>query len=613
MKSLPAIIAVVIFAAAASFIFAILAPWSLVVALTAALSFSALAIWIVLRRNPSLEVEEANLGRKWILFLNLAFLCILLVMILSLLLRPNLYVRPTEFFVLVSLAAGVVSVEIATSRYSGSTPWIVLPKVVAIGLSLSFSETLLYPTVVGVDPWWHQMFTLKILEMGHIPGGYPYSNLPIFHLEISSTSLLTGFDYRIATMLSVSALQVIIDALIIFALARSLFNWRIGMLASLLITVANNHIRMSYWAIPNTLGVTMVLFILYLVLKRWQTGDVIARNLAFVLMFVLLLTHTVAALALSISLFVGWTSVIVFGRVFTGAGKTRLSLQTAVAFSVAMFGWWTYASNQLREFVIPLKWGLKLDLFSRSPQQVVEYSAGVPLWEQVFNSLGVYLFFAFALIGCFYMFSRKCSNSKAFAIAAIGIVILLVPYLSFATGHFIIEDRWWYSAQVIMSIPFAVSLILIRNFMTRRSLRTAVQMTIVVVVAFLMTISWTANVDNYVLSPDMGGRTALTDSELETGKALVTFGGVVGSDGYYADSLRYLGAVSERIDGELLNGSFDTKPGVVILLRSEIIHHTFFLYSDFWKLGYDPNIILDTQGFSRIYDCSSVRGYIWTA
>ncbi|MGZ7068841.1 MAG: hypothetical protein ACXVHT_11090, partial [Methanobacterium sp.] len=61
---------------------------------------------------------------------------------------------------------------------------------------MSLSQIFLFPSIIGMDPWWHQKFTLYIMESFHLPDiGYPYEKIPIFHLSIINTSLLTGLNY----------------------------------------------------------------------------------------------------------------------------------------------------------------------------------------------------------------------------------------------------------------------------------------------------------------------------------------------------------------------------------------------------------------------------------
>src|SRR5438445_10134130 len=81
--------------------------------------------------------------------------------------RPDPNVRPIAYFVLVSVMAGTVGLEILLS--SSGRRWqtgVILLQIVLIGLSLDWTEQLLFASVTGADPSWHRMFTLQLLAQG---------------------------------------------------------------------------------------------------------------------------------------------------------------------------------------------------------------------------------------------------------------------------------------------------------------------------------------------------------------------------------------------------------------------------------------------------------------
>ncbi|MBA7544273.1 hypothetical protein ES705_36625 [subsurface metagenome] len=94
-------------------------------------------------------------------------------------------------------------------------------QIILIALSLEWSVLLLFPSIVGIDPWTHQLITLDILDKGHIVGG-GYQHLPIYHVAIGITSLITGLSYKMATMLFISFLQVVCGVLFISLLGKHL-------------------------------------------------------------------------------------------------------------------------------------------------------------------------------------------------------------------------------------------------------------------------------------------------------------------------------------------------------------------------------------------------------
>ena len=113
---------------------------------------------------------------------------------------------------------GVVALEILLP-HRRKAAWI-LPQLVLLGISVAWSQILLFPGILGSDPWWHNMFVSSILNVHAVPGGHWYTYMPFFHLEIAGASLLTGLDYRLAVMLSASLAQVIVFPLAAYSLER---------------------------------------------------------------------------------------------------------------------------------------------------------------------------------------------------------------------------------------------------------------------------------------------------------------------------------------------------------------------------------------------------------
>jgi hypothetical protein len=120
-----------------------------------------------------------------------------------------------------------------------------------------------------------------------------------------------------------------------------------------------------------------------------------------------------------------------------------------------------------------------------------------------------------------------------------------------------------------------------------------------------------ANIDNRIFSPNLGVRYAFTESELQAmGTISEVWNGTIGSDVF---SISFYRVQPNRtfvyICDSLHSGDFTELQGILILIREEILNHAFTTYSGILKLEYDPQVALDNQNFSRIYDCGSLYAY----
>ena len=585
----------------------------IVYVLTAILTLISCSTWLLIREKASLKFDSHQSNSKSFsinLALSAIFFFLFAFSILSIQFRMNLYERPLIYFVLTSLMGGIVALEILFSQENHN--YFILFQTIVIGLSVAWSQLLIFPSLLGVDPWWHQMFTTKIMETHYIPDGYGYSKLPIFHLAIASTSLITGLDYKFATMLSVSLAQIICNAMFVFLLGKYLFNYRIGLLASLMVIIANHHIYMSYWSIPTSLAAVFIPIVLYLLWKVRMDKPLHATVLSILFMGILILTHTVTAMCMAIILFVCWA---VFNPYNTLFSKTEIpiSLTISLLFTTAMFGWWTYASGHITTLANLIKWGFSIDFFVHTPKEISKYLATVPVPEQIFNNVGMFLFFSLSFVGIFYMISKK-GNSLGFAAALAGFTPLALGFFSLITGHSIIEHRWWYFSQILLAIPLAVAIILIGMWNGRSSRFVSIfSFVFVVPLTFLMIMSPPANVDNHVFSPNSGVRYAYTESEMDAASFFAQ--NLVETISADWDYQNVLSLYYHHDKVHLLDESFYTKnflhEGSIKIIRREIVNNRpFRLLAALYRLDYNPNIILTNSGFNKIYDCCTVNRYL---
>jgi len=574
--------------------------------LTGVFAFTSCVFWLLIRKRASLnfiQIQSHSLN----LLLALSFFSLLTCSIMSVYFRPNLYERPLINFILISLMVGIVVLELSLKDVK---KLLVLLQILLIGLSISWSQVLLFPGLVGVDPWWHQMFTSKIISIHNIPDGYVYSKLPVFHLFIASTSLITGLNYKFAAMLSVSFLQIICTIILIYLFSVFLFdNYKIGLLASLSVTITDNQIYMSYWSIPNAFGALFTLYILYILLKAKTSSNIIYTVLSILFMVVLVLTHTLASLFMVIVLVVYWSGFNLC--TFFPKKEAPISLTYIILFTVSMFAWWTYVSGTISTLGMLLKFGFSIDSLHSIPQDLVSnHLMTIPLSEQIFNYIGMFLFFTLSFIGCFYMMSIKYGNYNTFNFAVIGLTPLFLGFFSLITKHSIVEQRWWYFAQVFLSIPFAVSVSLIMNSLNLKSLRLALSSFLIVTISFLLIMSPVANIDNHTFSPKSSMTSSLIASELQAVETTSSiWDRTIKTDEFYAGSQKFTHKF-EPFSYELSEKSVLDLQNNLVLVRKVIIGKPFKLFSSIIELDYDPRCLLNDSYFSKMYDCGSVEGYL---
>ncbi len=577
-------------------------------------------IWLKIRKmNISLVLPVHDSKDIMKILLSVFFLLFVVSMIVFYL-RSNLYERPLVYFFLISLMSSIIALEILFNAKNYFSK-VILFQTIIIGISLVVTGQLMFPSVVGVDPAWHQMFTLKILANGHIPEGFNYSNLPFAHVEMAITSLLGNLNFKLASIISISIVQIIGLILFIFLIGRTLFNENVGLISALLLSTANCIIQFGSWTIPNTIAALYIPFILYLLFKNENTKIII--GLIMFLMIGLILTHTVTSLWMVLVLIVG---ILIFNinklnnkdKSNKNRDNVYISINLLLFFAVFMIFWWMNSSGLVFSNVIGmLQWGLNVDhtglILTNS------YSNSIPLIEKLYNNMGLFLFSGISLLGFLYILSKKDYNSALFGFIALS--TLSVGFFSLITSKDLLNERWFYFAEILIAPLVAIGLIIILNTIKRKKIVKIVMPLFFCILSFIMITSLTAEFDNSTFFPDMGSRSALTTSEVDAAYffSLHSITGIK-SDFYYAvnpsssifinyDNMSVYNM--SLIDSDLLNRSFSLQNNNIIILRKEIVNNPFSLEGGVYKLNYDPNdLLLNDSNFNKIYDSSSVTGYM---
>jgi len=388
-------------------------------------------------------------------------------------------------------------------------------------------------------------------------------------------------------------------------------NKKIGLLGSLFLAVGNWSTCLGYGTIPNTIAPGFGLVIIYLLLKVSEDKPNTAISLAMLLMGGLILTHTVAAMWFAILLFAFWGAFKVSNYPHHQV-KRPVTLTISILFVVGMLSWWTYASGHIRTLGELIKWGFSLDYFLMPmPEEVTEYISGVPFSEQLFNQLGMFLFFAMSLVGCLYMISKKFGNSHSFVMAIGGGVTLALSFFPLIAGWSIIAERWLYFSQILLALPLAVSFFLLCWVIKNELAKSVLLVSLTFSLSLLMILSPTANLDNPTFSPNTQVRYAFTESELQAIETASNMGNkTIGVDTYYSEFQFMLYPVQD-VSEQIYSKNYTLCQDMFILIRKEIVNHPFKLIQTTYRLDYDPQGTLTTEGFCKVYDCDSVSGFLY--
>ena len=226
-------------------------------------------IYLLLRTKFKKTVfTPLTITHKVKLSLNIIFFTIFSITLL--IWYTQLYCRPLSYFILISLLAGIIAIEILYFR-EGDSVWSILFKILLLSANIRAGIFYNFPSIMGADAFWHAKMAQLITYTGFMPpfeisGKYFY--YPIFHIFVSITQTVCQIDIKDALFCSIGLVSII-STIFIYYIAKKVAGPQIGLLAALLANVTDLIIVRGVANInPGSLVLCYFLLILYLLFLR---------------------------------------------------------------------------------------------------------------------------------------------------------------------------------------------------------------------------------------------------------------------------------------------------------------------------------------------------------
>jgi hypothetical protein len=561
----------------------------------------------------SILLSELKVKKQTYLVFNIIFFILFSCNILALISRPELYIRPLWYFISIALMASILAVEILFLPQKKLSIYFILLKILVIALNLQWSQQLIFPTIIGIDTWGHEIFTMEIVKLGYIPEGYAYSKLPAFHLIISTFSLITNSDYKISTILSINFLSII-SLLFIFLIGKYLFNPKIGLLSALVFGISDWFIHFGVWTIPNTMGYILICILIYASLNMKK--NISFTSITLLMSLMLILTHTMSTFIMFIILLLFWSGVK-FSEILYH-DKTKLQafeLSYVIVFMVMMLSYWMYVSGYIWYIADTITYALQMDYSGYAGYH--EYVFKTNYLDVLPNRIGLMLFYYFSIIGIFVMLYKQFRNSSNFGLLLSGVVITFIAFTGSSLGFiYLVPGRWIGPSEMIMSIPLSIGIFSICGLFKNNFGKMFIMFLLILTLSFFMITNTTSNMDSPIYSKDISYRFAYSESEIQAihtisrinNKSIVTD---TSFSMIYNRICRNNPQNLESIVPYLLSKKFRDIDNL-ILIRDYIVKKKLVLWArhGFLKFDYNLQETIENEGFDKIYDSATVTAFI---
>ena len=343
--------------------------------------------WLMIRQSHSLSpklsiILKTKNSENNIYLLSSIFFILLTLSILSFYFRPNIYIRPVYYFILISLMSCVVFLQIFynyKSRYSK----FILIQILIISLSLVLSEQFLFPSLIGINPAYHQFLTTNILETGHILHGSNYSNIPLDQLIVAITSILSAVYYKVAAIISIGFTEIFCIVIFFYLIGKFVYNENVGLITGLILVITNSFIEFTNWFTPNTFATLFVPIIIYLLIFK---KDLESTLLIIICMIAINLAHPISSLWILIILSLFFATDLIYSK-RNPKHKKLVSFSIITFFAIFMLAWWMYASGIFTNLVEVVIWGFNID----HTNSLTAIPMNIPLIENIYQNLGLFI------------------------------------------------------------------------------------------------------------------------------------------------------------------------------------------------------------------------------
>lgn len=547
-----------------------------------------------------------------IVTLNLIFFGLFLYSLLTIIFIKDLNVRPIEYFIVTSILIGICALEIVMLPKKENYVYCIISKIILISISLRTTVQAAFPDgFILYDPWYHSGLTEKIISTGIIPTVYSYSYFPGQHLLFSIESIIS----RIDNIVQISLLNALVKSAIIIVIIF-LIGWKfikskkIGLLASLLYSFLDRTIIYDIGFIPTTLAILFLMIILYLLFKKDSEDKNIAKDIVIlILMGMLIITHTVTSLFLSILLLLYW----IISKIYKD--KNYYYKETFILFSCSTIIYWIYASESYLILINVIRWSFKVDdIAFSSLDTTVSYISQIPMSQYMMSYLGFYLFAGFSIFGFLYSFSIKNKNKFYIFLSISGLISLALVFLGMKLNLYVLPDRWWYYSQHILIFTTSYGILIFISKMPniKKSISIAI---IIILISFLNITDPISDIDNPLYSKDLTIRHASTNSEIQSIKKLykITDKKML-IDSQAASPLYEENNFIENqivyMDSTILTSRNYAKFDGIIVLREFMLNGNLFDARGMYILDHNPSIYLDDHKFDKIFDSKSIYGFM---
>lgn len=472
-----------------------------------------------------------------------------------------------------------------------------------------------YPSIVGMDPWYHFPAVQRVIESGHPELDGQYAIFPLAHVFMAQTSLITGFPPKIAGFLSIGVAEAAIPVFICLA-TRKTIGERESLLTAALLSIWPLNMQLGWWIIPMAFGGALASVAWTCVVPLSNTLRIRKFTVLAVCFVAAVLTHPISSLAFVLALSFAFFYVSISSKVKTArlnraapAEKIVLNLGMCLGFSAAVLvAYWFIATQWSVNFMAG--W------FTLSEAMPIDISSGTfsrtnlnRLWDRIPTmAIVVAVVWAAAMSRSRYEDKERNLSRNALVGAAVGIGSITAVLSLFGVSE-AIPERWSFFLEMLGL--FAVACLLTRLYWDHSSIRRATAALLLSVVVLASTSNVYAN-----LEPVFPGQQktvpALDANEIVSSQWGSNHASVISTDVFFMNQFQGVNGNTQILDASRTLVLDERWQGMLVS-REKTLNSPFnaVLKNTTIAAIASESLAEFMDAHNRVYDSNAVRCYVW--
>ncbi|RJQ27859.1 MAG: hypothetical protein C4589_07790 [Peptococcaceae bacterium] len=351
------------------------------------------------------------------LLFQLLLIIYLLCFSFSVIILHTFEVRPIIYYIVITIIATVVLLEILFFDTIKNKSNIVLLQIMLLSLNIIWGVSLKYFFFIGrTDPIVHAWYIDNLLNYGHVTDVFEiYKSFPLWHILCSFIYYVPGLyipSYKIMFITNGLIYSMAIPT--IFIISMKIFkNKKVALLQSLFVCFYPSFIYFGMSSIARDIVSFLELILILLLLDK----NIPKKLLAIILTFIMIIYHTASMPFIIIIFFV----IFLLQKTYHIKEKKFITVDFLILAVVMSLFYWIYIAHDL--FLILID-----NAFSTSPSGVLTKSIIYTPLNELINYLQYALWLIFIIYGVLWSLQSKIASDYAKIFCLAGFLMVTVTF-----------------------------------------------------------------------------------------------------------------------------------------------------------------------------------------